>query len=72
VQVIGVGDEHMGEEICAWVKVKEDGKTSAEELVQFSIGEIAHFKIPRYFIFVKEFPLTVTGKVKKNDMRKIT
>lgn len=72
VQVIGVEDETMGEEICAWVRLKEAGKTTVDDLLNYCRGQIAHFKIPRYFRFVSEFPMTVTGKIKKNEMRNIT
>ena len=57
----------MGEEICAWIKLKE--KCHLEEIIKFGKGRIAHFKIPRYIRFVEEYPLTVTGKVRKLDMR---
>jgi fatty-acyl-CoA synthase len=62
----------MGEEVCAWIKLKEANQTSYDELYAFCKGEIAHFKIPRYLRFVSDFPLTITGKVKKNEMRHIT
>mmetsp|Transcript_4949 Transcript_4949/g.3560 ORF Transcript_4949/g.3560 Transcript_4949/m.3560 type:complete len:82 (+) Transcript_4949:1548-1793(+) len=62
----------MGEEVCAWVRTKDGHKLTAEELVEYCHGHIAHFKIPRYFRFVKEFPLTVTNKVKKNEMRHLS
>jgi fatty-acyl-CoA synthase len=72
IQVIGVEDEAMGEEICAWVRFKEPEKTTIEDLVTYCKGQIAHFKIPRYFRIVSEFPMTVTGKVKKIEMRTVT
>lgn len=72
IQVVGVKDEVMGEETCAWVMFKEEGKTSIDDLINYCKGKIAHYKIPRYFRITKEFPMTVTGKVKKNDMRHIT
>lgn len=59
----------MGEEVCAWIRFKPGNNTSVEEILKCCKGKIAHFKVPRYFYFVKEFPLTVTGKVKKNEMR---
>lgn len=62
----------MGEEVCAWIKLKEAGKTDPKEFTDFCQGQIAHFKIPRYVRIVEEFPLTVTGKVKKNEMRHIS
>lgn len=69
VQVIGVPDAKYGEELCAWVRVRE-GETAAEEDIrEFCRGKLAHFKIPRYVRFVDEFPMTVTGKVQKFKMR---
>ncbi|CDW82735.1 amp-binding domain protein [Stylonychia lemnae] len=72
IQVIGVNDEFMGEEVCAWIKFKQEDKTTVQDLLDYCQGQISHYKIPRYVRFVKEFPLTVTGKVKKNDMRHLT
>lgn len=68
-QVIGVPDEKYGEEIAAWVKLKEGESATEEELRDFCRGKIAHFKIPRYFKFVEAFPMTVTGKIQKFKMR---
>ena len=69
VQVFGVPDDKFGEEIAAWVKTVERGTLTEEELRLFCKGEIAYYKIPRYIRFVDEFPLTVTGKVQKFEMR---
>ncbi len=69
VQVFGVPSERYGEEIAAWVKLKEDAQATAEEMTQFCQGQIATFKIPRYWKFVDAFPMTVTGKVTKYKMR---
>ena len=69
VQVIGVPDARYGEEICAWIKLKPGEEATLEEIRQFCQGQIAHFKIPRYIKFVSEFPLTVSGKVLKYQMR---
>jgi fatty-acyl-CoA synthase len=69
VQVIGVPDAKYGEEIMAWVKVKPGEQVTAEELREFCKGKIAHYKIPRYFKFVDAFPMTVTGKIQKFQMR---
>ncbi len=69
VQIFGVADPKYGEELCAWV-ILHDGRTMTDEdLRAFCRGQIAHQKIPRYVRFVREFPLTVTGKVKKFEMR---
>jgi fatty-acyl-CoA synthase len=72
VQVIGVPDERYGEEIMAWVKLADacDPSTvSADDIRAFCRGKIAHFKIPRYVKFAAEFPMTVTGKIRKVEMR---
>jgi fatty-acyl-CoA synthase len=69
VQVIGVPDAKYGEEIMAWVRLRERETASAEELREYCRDKIAHYKIPRYFKFVGEFPTTVTGKVQKFMMR---
>jgi fatty-acyl-CoA synthase len=71
VQVFGVADAKWGEELCAWIKVR-DGETLTEEEVRaFADGQIAHNKVPRYIQFVSEFPMTVTGKVQKFRMREV-
>ena len=71
-QVIGINDEFFGEEVCAWIKLKQPGMTKAEDFFTYCHGKIAHYKVPRYVRLVNEFPLTVTGKVRKNEMRHIT
>ena len=72
VQVIGVPDRKYGEEICAWVKLKEGETATEEEIKEFCRGKIAHFKIPRYIKFTDSFPMTVTGKIRKVEMREIS
>jgi fatty-acyl-CoA synthase len=69
VQVIGVPDARYGEEIMAWVKVNAGEQITDEELKEFCKGQIAHYKIPRYIKFVDDFPMTVTGKIQKYQMR---
>jgi len=69
VQVFGVPDQKYGEELCAWIKMAEGERADDEEIRQFCQGQIAHHKIPRYILFVEEFPMTVTGKVQKFVMR---
>jgi fatty-acyl-CoA synthase len=69
VQVIGVPDERYGEEIMAWVKLREGQAATADEIRDFCRGKIAHYKIPRHVRFVDAFPMTVTGKVQKFLMR---
>jgi fatty-acyl-CoA synthase len=69
-QVIGVPDEKYGEEICAWVRMKAGAKPlDAATLREFATDKLAYYKIPRYVHVVDEFPMTVTGKVRKVDMR---
>jgi fatty-acyl-CoA synthase len=72
VQVIGVPCSKYGEEIVAWVRLHPGHTASADELREWAKARIAHFKVPRYFRFVDEFPMTVTGKVQKFRMREIT
>jgi fatty-acyl-CoA synthase len=69
VQVVGVPDPRMGEELCAWVRLKPGETAEEEEIRAFCRGQIAHYKIPRYVRFVDAFPMTVTGKVQKFMMR---
>ncbi|KUJ85497.1 AMP-binding protein [Ruegeria marisrubri] len=71
VEVIGAPDEKYGEEVCAWIKLREGHSVTEEAIRDFCRGKIAHFKIPRYIRFVDEFPLTATGKVQKFVMREI-
>ncbi len=73
VQVTGVPDKKYGEELIAWVKLSADSESVTEDqLRSFCKGQITHFKIPRYFKFVDEFPMTVTGKIQKFKMREIS
>ena len=72
VQVIGVPDKKYGEEVMAWVKLKDGDQAVPEEIIDFCKGKIAHFKVPRYIKFVDEFPMTVTGKVRKIEMREVS
>jgi fatty-acyl-CoA synthase len=72
VQVVGVPDERYGEELCAWVRLREGQAVTGEELRDWCRGKIATFKIPRYWRFVDEFPMTVTGKVQKFKMREVS
>ena len=69
VQVFGVPDAKFGEEICAWVKVREGETLTEQEVREFCRDQIAHYKVPRYVRFVQEFPMTVTGKMQKFLMR---
>jgi len=69
VQVIGVPNEKYGEEVMAWVKLKNGRDCTVEQLHEFCSTRIAHFKIPRHWKFVDSFPMTVSGKVRKVAMR---
>jgi len=69
VAVVGVPDPKFGEEICAWVKLKPGESATEDEIKAFCKGQIAHYKVPRYVRFVTEFPMTVTGKVQKFQIR---
>ncbi|WP_200961226.1 AMP-binding protein [Phycicoccus sp. Soil802] len=72
-QVIGVPDEKYGEELCAWIRMKEGAEPlDAAAVRAFATGKLAHYKIPRYVTIVDEFPMTVTGKVRKVEMREKT
>ena len=71
VQVIGVPDARMGEELMAWVMLREGATATDDELREFCRARLAHFKVPRYWRFVDDFPMTVTGKIQKFRMREI-
>ncbi|OHR95966.1 AMP-binding protein [Pseudomonas sp. HMSC75E02] len=71
-QVIGIPDDKYGEELVAWVKFHPGHGVDEEELRAFCKARIAHFKVPRYFRFCDEFPMTVTGKIQKFRMREIS
>jgi fatty-acyl-CoA synthase len=73
VQVIGVPDDRYGEEVMAWIRMKP-GATAldADAVRAFSTGRLAHYKIPRYVHLADEFPMTITGKVRKVEMREVS
>ena len=71
VAVFGVPDDYYGEELMAWIRLRGGETATAEEIREFCLGNLAHFKIPRYIWFVERFPMTVTGKVQKFRMREI-
>ncbi|MGB5236737.1 MAG: AMP-binding protein [Flavobacteriaceae bacterium] len=72
VKIIGVPDAKYGEAVMAWVKLIEGEKASAQELTDFCKGKIAHFKVPKYFKFTDHFPMTITGKIRKVEMRQMS
>ena len=67
--MIGIPDARLGEEIMAWVLLREGSSTTGEDLKEYCREHIAHFKVPKYIRFVSGFPMTVTGKVQKFVMR---
>ena len=71
-QVIGVPSKKYGEEVMAWIKPKEGVILTEQELHDFCKGRIAHYKVPRYWKFVDEFPMTISGKIRKVEMREIS
>ncbi|WP_029922139.1 AMP-binding protein [Nevskia soli] len=71
VQVIGVPSEKYGEEVMAWVRLRQGALLDAESLGCYCRGQIATYKIPRYWKFVEDFPMTVTGKIQKFRMREM-
>jgi fatty-acyl-CoA synthase len=72
-QVIGVPDEKYGEELMAWIRMKEGAAPLTVDAVrEFCTGKLAHYKIPRYVRVVDEFPMTVTGKIRKVEMREVS
>ncbi len=70
-QVIGVPSEKYGEEVMAWVRARSGVTLGDAEMIAFCTGKIATYKVPRYWRFVEEFPMTVTGKVQKFRMREL-
>jgi fatty-acyl-CoA synthase len=72
-QVIGVPDERYGEELMAWVRLRSGAEPlTVEVLRDFCSGKLAHYKVPRYLKLVDSFPMTVTGKVRKVEMREVS
>ncbi len=71
-QVIGVPSDKYGEEVMAWIKVRQGKTISEEQLTSFCREKIAHYKVPKYWKFVDEFPMTISGKIRKVEMREIS
>ena len=71
VQVVGVPDLRMGEEVLAWIRLKEKGMATALDIKDFCRGKISKYKIPRYIKFVDSYPMTITGKIQKFRIREI-
>ncbi|MBB6372494.1 AMP-binding protein [Chryseobacterium shigense] len=72
VQIIGVPSEKFGEEVMAWVKVRKGFDVTETELLEYCKGKIAHYKVPKYWKFVDEFPMTISGKIRKVEMREVS
>jgi fatty-acyl-CoA synthase len=72
VQVVGVPDMKYGEEVCAWIRLRDGQQATEEDVREYCRGQIASYKIPRYIRFTTEFPTTVTGKMQKFRMREIS
>lgn len=69
VQVFGILDEKMGEEVCAWIQLNDGAHLTADDVKAYCKDQITHFKVPRHIRFVSEYPMTVTGKIQKFVMR---
>jgi fatty-acyl-CoA synthase len=69
--VVGLPDERYGEEIAAFVILREGAELDPDGVREFCRGKIAHYKVPRYVIAVDEFPMTVTGKIQKFKLREL-
>ncbi len=67
--MVGLPDERYVEEVSAWIRLKPGATLSEDEVREFCRGRIAHYKVPRYVVFLAEFPTTVTGKVQKYRLR---
>ena len=67
--MIGVPDQRLGEQVCAWIKCHDGTTLSEEDIRAYCKGQITHFKVPHYIRFVDDYPMTVTGKIMKFKMR---
>src|SRR5262249_10410404 len=71
VQVVGLPDERFGEEVSAWIRLRPGAALTEQEGKDFCRAQVAHYKVPRYVVFVDEYPATVTGKVQKFRLREL-
>ncbi|XP_053496738.1 medium-chain acyl-CoA ligase ACSF2, mitochondrial-like [Ictalurus furcatus] len=69
VQVVGVKDDRLGEQVCACIKVAEGQHCTVEEIKAYCKDQISYFKIPHYVMFIESYPLTASGKIQKNKLR---
>ena len=67
--VVGLPDPKYGEELCAWIKLKQGAAATEDEIKQFCRAKLAKYKVPRYVRFVRAYPQTVTGKIQKFKIR---
>ena len=72
VSVIGIPSEKYGEEVMAWIRLRDGAQCTPEDLSEFCRGQISSYKIPRYWKFTESFPMTVTGKIRKVEMKEIS
>ena len=72
VQVIGVPDQKYGEQVMAWVKLRDGAEVTEADIIEHCRDRIAHFKVPKYVKFTESFPMTVTGKIRKVEMREVS
>jgi fatty-acyl-CoA synthase len=72
IQVVGVSDERYGEECCAWIILHKGETADAKEMTDYGCASIARHKVPRYFMFVEEFPMNAAGKILKYEMREMS
>ena len=71
VAVVGVPNKKYGEEVCAFIKIREGMETNEEEIKNYCKDGISRFKIPKYILFTEDFPMTASGKIRKIDLREI-
>lgn len=71
IQVIGLPDKKYGEEIMAWIILKDNVSTTVEDIKSFCEGNISHHKIPKYIEFVDEYPMTASGKIQKYKLKEL-
>ena len=69
MQVVAVPDEKYGEECCAWIILHKGETADEKDMIDYGVASIARHKVPRYFVFVDEFPMNAAGKILKYKMR---
>lgn len=71
-QVVGIPDVRYGEQVCAWIRLRPGASAAADDIREYCRGRVAHFKVSHHILFVGDFPMTVTGKVRKIEMRELS